>query len=607
MKRRHAAAIILLIIILLLVLLAPILLPPRQGHLTLLTVVGPEEGVRRGGTADLYLELEPGDGDVYIATFPFAKVDTQISTRFAKEVACSLVETRCDRYDFYYTIKADSTIIGGPSAGAAVATLTAAVLTGHDIDQDVAMTGTVNSGGVIGPVGGVQQKIRAAAQKGIGAVLVPRWDQDFPTAANATANMTGNVTGNTTANDTSSLITDPGTNKTNITVVEVGSVAEALSWFTGEDYFRGGDEVVTPPAYDDIMDRVAGRLCNRSRQIQSSLPGGVENTVLYNQSEGFLASADEAEADGLSYSRASYCFSANLRLRELQFRNESRERLEDMAVEVRGKVSDSLAWLQERHLTTFADLQTKAIVDERLREAQGYLEGDNFTAGEVAYAVERYNSAVVWSSFFELEGESLQLDDQHLRSVCESKIGHVEERKSYLFLLLGPLASFDETSLEEAYRFRDDGDYALCLFKASKAKAQLDMILSSMAVGDDDLSEMTKEKLRIARSVIAREHERGRFPLMGYSYYEYAGDLVHEDPYAAALFASYALELGDLSLYFEDRPAFLDRVGDVVRDPFFLGFVLGIVVMLLFLELWVGPSGSKGRKGKGGRQKKRTR
>ncbi len=578
-------------------------MPPREGHLTLLTVVGPEEGVRRGGTADLYLELKPGDGDVYIATFPFAKVDTQISTRFAKEIACSLVEARCDRYDFYYTIKADSTIIGGPSAGAAVATLTAAILTGHHIDKDVAMTGTVNSGGVIGSVGGVPEKIRAAAQKGMSTVLVPRWDQDLPAEANGTANMTGNAT----ANDTSPPVADSGINETNITVIEVGSVAEALSWFTGEDYFHGGDEVVTPQDYDEIMDRVAGRLCNRSHQIRSSLPEGVENTTLYNQSEGFLASAEEAEAESLSYSRASYCFSANLRLRELQFQNESQEHLEDMAVEVRSKVSDSLAWLRERRLNTFADLQTKAIVDERLREAQGYLEEDNLTAGDVAYAIERYNSAVVWSSFFELEGEQLQLDDQHLRSVCESKIGHVEERKSYLFLLLGPLASFDETSLEEAYRFRDDGDYALCLFKASKAKAQLDMILSSMAVSDDDLSEMTEEKLRIARSVIAREHDRGRFPLMGYSYYEYAGDLVREDPYAAALFASYALELGDLSLYFQDRPAFLDRVGDVVRDPFFLGFVLGVVVMLLFLEFWVEPGGRKGRAGKKGGQKKRTR
>ena len=133
MRRRHIAAIALLVIILALVVAAPALVPRRQGHLTLLTVVGSGEEGQRGGTADLYLELKPGEGDVYIATFPFAKVDTQISTRFAKEVACSLVDVRCDRYDFFYTIKADSTIIGGPSAGAAVATLTASVLTGHDI------------------------------------------------------------------------------------------------------------------------------------------------------------------------------------------------------------------------------------------------------------------------------------------------------------------------------------------------------------------------------------------------------------------------------------------------------------------------------------------
>ena len=70
-----------------------------------------------GSKADLYLKIEKGEGRVFIETFPITKMDTQISTRFAKEIACSYLEENCDKYDFFYTIRGESGIIGGPSAG----------------------------------------------------------------------------------------------------------------------------------------------------------------------------------------------------------------------------------------------------------------------------------------------------------------------------------------------------------------------------------------------------------------------------------------------------------------------------------------------------------
>src|SRR3989339_1643051 len=101
----------------------------KEGHMKLLAVTETDNGYK-GGIADLYLEIKPGSGRVFLETFPLTKIDTQISTRFAKEIACDFADIDCSRYDFFYTITADSSIIGGPSAGAAISALTFSLIKG---------------------------------------------------------------------------------------------------------------------------------------------------------------------------------------------------------------------------------------------------------------------------------------------------------------------------------------------------------------------------------------------------------------------------------------------------------------------------------------------
>ena len=547
--------IVLCVIVLVLLLIAGILLRSRSGHLTLLTVQEMENGTA-GGTADLYLTITPGTGQVYLATYPFAKVDTQISTRFAKEVACSFLDADCDRYDFFYLIRADSSIIGGPSAGAALAGLTAALLDHQQIDQGVAVTGTISAGGIVGPVGGVGEKALAAEQDGLHTVVVPRWSG---------------------ANE--SNISYPG----DLQVVKVTGLGEVLQQLTGKQY-SAHDSLVVPPAYTSLMGAVADQLCNRSDALLLQVP--TSNDTLYNLSMDFLAKAAAAEQSGSSYSRASYCFSANLRLRELQLRPLNASQLGAAAKEVAGRIGAAQQDLQARSLTTFTDLQTKAIVDDRLREAQSYLADGNDSAANVAYALERYRSAMIWSSFFSLPGEPLTLDDAALKAACEEKLAEVEERHSYLTLLFNQEV-LDTSTLEDAYAMYGAGDYALCIFKASTAKAQADVVLSSLAIDENDFSMLLQEQLAVAQGVIARESLHDRFPIMGYSYYEYASSLAEDDPYTASLFASYALELGDVRMYFktQQRGSFLRAL---LADRFLRGILVGMLLTSLFVLVFLG-------------------
>ncbi|QDU89825.1 Lon protease [Pirellulimonas nuda] len=63
--------------------------------------------------------------------------------------------------------------VDGPSAGALTTVGVLAALRGDKVLSDVAMTGTINPDGTIGPVGGVPHKIDGAAAAGMRLVLIP--------------------------------------------------------------------------------------------------------------------------------------------------------------------------------------------------------------------------------------------------------------------------------------------------------------------------------------------------------------------------------------------------------------------------------------------------
>ena len=76
-----------LFLILLGILLLSGIVSAQRGHMTLLAVKD-INGELIGSSADLYLEIESGRGRVFMETRPLTKLDTQFSTRFAKDIAC---------------------------------------------------------------------------------------------------------------------------------------------------------------------------------------------------------------------------------------------------------------------------------------------------------------------------------------------------------------------------------------------------------------------------------------------------------------------------------------------------------------------------------------
>ncbi|HEX4150658.1 MAG TPA: endopeptidase La [Steroidobacteraceae bacterium] len=99
------------------------------------------------------------------------------------QTAVTLVKSQADRLgidpaaldncDLHIHVPAGAIPKDGPSAGVAMATSLASLLSKRTVRSDVAMTGEISLRGVVLPVGGIKEKCVAAARAGIRIVILP--------------------------------------------------------------------------------------------------------------------------------------------------------------------------------------------------------------------------------------------------------------------------------------------------------------------------------------------------------------------------------------------------------------------------------------------------
>jgi ATP-dependent Lon protease len=84
-----------------------------------------------------------------------------------------LADTDFNKIDIHVHVPAGATPKDGPSAGVAMFMALASLMTGRTIRSDTAMTGEISLRGLVLPVGGIKEKVVAAAAAGVTRVMLP--------------------------------------------------------------------------------------------------------------------------------------------------------------------------------------------------------------------------------------------------------------------------------------------------------------------------------------------------------------------------------------------------------------------------------------------------
>ena len=124
------------------------------------------EGAFMPGTGKLTLTGQLGD---------VMKESAKISESLIRSrLALSLKQAEFDKKDLHIHVPSGAIPKDGPSAGVALLTTIASLVTNRQVDPKLAMTGEISLRGAVLPVGGIKEKVLAAHRAGIKRIILPK-------------------------------------------------------------------------------------------------------------------------------------------------------------------------------------------------------------------------------------------------------------------------------------------------------------------------------------------------------------------------------------------------------------------------------------------------
>jgi uncharacterized protein len=490
-----------------------------------------------------------GSGHVFVDTSPLAQVDMQGSARLAVRVASSVTGISVADKDVFFVVRSDATVIGGPSAGGIMTVGAIAALENWSINESVAMTGTINPDGDIGPIGGLLEKISAAAQSGITLFLFPEGQE--------------NVSSLSSTGGQGVVSTYDHCARVRIQCIAVGTVEDAARYITGHAFSAPptGAGPVTSAAFTAVMQPLAANLTanarnltlnasshfNRAaRNLPSSLRTQLQGSL--NDASSALLQAESAFNDGRYYTASSRSYQASVDARgvdwtlsmvEAQDRDAFvQARLQDVQQRAAQAVKDA-----DQPVQGIAHLGGVGAAQERATEAEQtaaqarleYQQGSSFNAlQDAAQSYERSTSVGWWldiaNSLNEPGAQPLGTDP--LNHTARDLVDTARETLVYADTLIqestgqsGALAGpgSPQDLLDRASQDLQRGKFPAAIFEAIQAQVHASSALELLGAESTADAKVARAK-DSAASAITQARQDGYEPLLAQSMYEFAGD-----------------------------------------------------------------------------------
>jgi len=508
--------------------------------------VAMENGVYVGVISEMEVSTSPGDGSIFVETWPLSEIDVQASARIAVAVASELTGKDVNLLNYYYSIKSNAPVIGGPSAGAILTVATVSSINGWDVDPKVMMTGMINPDGTIGPVGGIYEKAEAASNFGIERFLVPE----------------GQAVVQHEDEEIDLRIYAP--EMWGMEVIEVFGIEDAIFEFTGYEFeyneYSGNIEIDTSFCKSFVdeeltcteqMGHEASALLFDSN-IDSDVSEGL-NEYLISANKRLQDAKDSIEQEQY-YTALSFLFQArisftyvmySLEYLESDTREETLstllENVQKYLDEVSGEVKDMAG-----EIHGFSMLEAFSAAQERSFESQKYLDearkqivwnNPGNATYNTAFAYERARTAKFWLNMAETFYEGDLIGIEQLRTDAETIINDANLTLIYASQLNSSSSwlSGAQELLERSQHEYANGDYAAALFNAIESKTRSSVAIQLFSCGEDCIGSSMERARESAAVAIERQKSYGITPVLSIAYFEFASTFEEVEGYDQAI------------------------------------------------------------------------
>ncbi len=513
------------LILLLLISLVPVHAEFVNAKVVTIKAVAVKTGERpEGAVINITVIITPGTGKVFVSTTPYTEIDMQGSAQLAALTACDLLGVDFTKHDFFYEIRADAPIVGGPSAGAVMTIATIAGLKNLTLRKDVFMTGMIYPDGFIGPVGGIPYKLEAAAKAGAKIFLIPK-GQRYVYVQETVEEKQGPfivITKRLKPVDVEEL-----GKKLGVKVIEVSTIEQALWYYTGYTIQKPKPSV-NISKYSDLMKVLAVNMKNRTMKLLNE----VEKFEKPEDALRTIKEGDKYYKEGYYYTATCKYFQASIRLRYLLYRNiisnsdQLKRAFDNVSKEI-DKMKDYLKKIKQLGVESF---QVVGAAEDRVAWAERYL-FDAETCGDfdqalwyLALARERIESAKVWLSLLNTIKVDVPINMNELKKRAEFYFREAESLIVYARSIGGysNLISGAEEAIDLARDQFDSGFYAGSVITCMDAITKASLSIEFIGVVTNSMLETKLNASKKAAEEAIAEAEKAVTPILPVAYYEFA-------------------------------------------------------------------------------------